>query len=110
MITHVHEEDFTRISDSTHAGTQLIGKDQGATGGFCFGISSYFVDTFGEPGVHDDQEGFYVVEGTGVAKLGDEEFDIRPGSAFLVRIGVPHTIKRNPDSVPVKVLWFHGTV
>ena len=110
MNTHVHEDRLTRISDSSHAGTELIGKPTGATNRFCMGIASYFLETYGEPGVHDIQECFYVVEGTGVAKLGDEEFDIRPGSAFLAQKGVPHSIKKNPGSVPVKLVWAHGAL
>ncbi len=70
----------------------------------------YFMDTYNEPGIHDDQEGFYVVEGSGQARVGDDEFDIRPGSAFIAAKGVPHSIKRNPDSGPIKVVWSHGPV
>ena len=38
------------------------------------------------------------------------EFEIRPGSAFIAYKGVPHLIKRDPGSVPVKVIWCHGAL
>ena len=110
MNTHVHEDLATREGDDNAVGAELIGKNNGALNGFCLGIAVYYTDQYGEPGVHDDQEGFYVLEGTGKVKMGNEEFEVWPGSAFLARKGVPHTIKRNPGSVPVKVVWSHGAV
>lgn len=91
-------------------GGLLIGKDHGATGGFCMGVSYYASMEYGTPGVHEDQEGFYILEGTGVAKIGDQEFRVQPGSAFIANKGVPHTLKRDGQSKPIKVLWCHGAV
>jgi len=110
MSIYVHEDDIIKTDESGHAGGVLIGQDNGATRGFCLGVSSYYLETYTEPGVHDDQEGFYVLEGTGKAKVGDEEFEIRPGSAFIAQKGVPHSIKKDSGSMPVKVLWTHGAV
>ena len=110
MSIHVHEDNVARIKDKNHAGAELIGEQNGAINGYSLGIAVYYLETYTEPGVHDDQEGFYVVEGTGKARVGDEEFDIRPGSAFIAWKGVPHSIKKDPGSVPVKVVWSHGPV
>ena len=110
MGSHTHEDDFVKIHENGHAGAELIGSDNGATNGFCLGVSAYYLETYGEPGVHDDQEGFYVLEGTGTAKVGNEEFEIAPGSAFIALQGVPHSIKRNSGSAPIKVVWTHGAV
>jgi len=110
MAIHNHEDQVEPISDTHHSGAELIGPEHGAVNGYSIGFAIYFRDTYNEPGIHDDQEGFYVVEGTGRARVGDEEFDIRPGSAFIAGKGVPHSIKRNPDSGPVKVIWSHGPV
>jgi mannose-6-phosphate isomerase-like protein (cupin superfamily) len=110
MSIHVHEDDLTMIHGGGHAGAELIGEAHGATNGYCLGIAFYSLETYNVPGIHDDQEGFYVLEGTGRARVGDEEFDIRPGSAFIAQKGVPHSIKKDPGSVPVKVLWSHGAV
>jgi mannose-6-phosphate isomerase-like protein (cupin superfamily) len=105
-----HEDNVTMLRDEGVAGAELIGQANGATKGFCVGIGIYSLDRYLEPGIHDDQEGFYVVEGCGKARVGDAEFDIRPGSAFIAQKGVPHCIKRNPDSGPIKVVWCHGAV
>jgi mannose-6-phosphate isomerase-like protein (cupin superfamily) len=105
MKIHVHESEI-----GPQAGGLLIGPDNGSTGGFCMGVSYYPLIEYGKPGVHEDQEGFYVLEGCGMAKVGDEEFPVRPGSCFIANKGVPHTMKRDPASPPIKVLWCHGAV
>ena len=92
----------------SHESKVLIDRSHGATNGFCMGMSYYSSDDYGQPGIHADQEGFYVLEGTGTAKVAGAEFRIGPGSAFLVRAGLPHTIKKDPDSKLVAVLWSHG--
>jgi len=88
----------------------LVSTEQGATNGFCLGIALYDKEEYRKPGVHDDQEGFFVLEGHGTARVGDEEFEVRPGSAFIAQKGVPHTVKRAPDSPPVRILYAHGAV
>ncbi len=105
MNIHKNESDL-----ANGAGGLLIGKDNGATSGFCMGVSYYASTAYGEPGVHDDQEGFYILEGRGMAKVGEQEFAVEPGTAFIANRHVPHTLKRNADSCPIKVLWCHGAV
>jgi len=102
---HVHESEI-----GPQAGGLLIGKDNGATSGFCMGVSYYALTEYGKSGVHDDQEGFYVLQGYGMAKVGNEEFPVKPGSCFIANKGVPHTMKRDAASQPIKVLWCHGAV
>lgn len=93
-----------------HKSGELIGLAQGALNGFCSGISIYHSEEYGTPGIHSDQEAFYVIEGIGYAKVGNEEFKISSGSAFIALPGVPHTIRKTKDSKHVKVLWVHGAV
>ena len=107
MAIHVQENE---VLTKQPGGARLIGAEQGATRGFCIGIAFYDQEVYGTPGAHDDQEGFYVLAGLGVAKVGDEEFEIRPGSAFIAQKGVPHSVKKKPGSNPVKLLWSHGAV
>ncbi len=107
MKIHVHESE---LANGATAGGLLIGKEQGATSGFCMGVSYYPSTEYGKPGIHDDQEGFYVLDGTGMAKVGDQEFAVQPGLGFIANKGVPHTMKRHADSAPIKVLWCHGAV
>ena len=94
----------------SHTGRTLIDASHGALKGFCMGVSFYEGTDYGKPGVHTDQEGFYVLEGTGTAKVGESEFRISPGSSFLACPGVPHTIKSDSPDSPVKVLWAHGAI
>lgn len=108
-MIYTHEEALTRDNRGRPAGL-LIGAAHGAECGYCMGITYYDGEDYLAPGIHDDQEGFYVLEGTGTADLGGTEFQIRPGSAFLAAKGVPHRIKRDHASGPVKVLWTHGAV
>jgi mannose-6-phosphate isomerase-like protein (cupin superfamily) len=103
MKIHANESDVA-------PGGPLIGKDNGATSGFCLGISYYASTDYGTPGIHDDQEGFYILEGRGMARVGNEEFVVEPGTAFIANKGVPHTLKRDASSGPIKVLWCHGAV
>ncbi len=108
MSVHVHESEIGGIHGP--GGSKIIGEKQGCTGGFCMGISTYKNEEYRNPGVHQDQEGFYVIAGEGLAKAGDEEFAIRPGSLFVALKGVPHQVKAAPGKGPVKVLWVHGAV
>ena len=110
MTVHVHESERSRQPGPGHESQLLIGEEQGASHGFCMGVSYYMEEGYGAAGVHDDQEGFYVLEGTGTAKVGDIEFAIRPGSSFIAAVGVAHSIKRDPGSQAIKVLWSHGAV
>lgn len=89
---------------------KLIDAACGATKGFCIGVSYNDQTEFPAPGVHDDQEAIYVLEGFGTAFVGGQEFAVRPGTAFFVAPGVPHMIRRDPASGPVKALWAHGAI
>ena len=103
---------FTREQDvlKPDKGGTLIGPAHGAVKGYCLGISVCDREEYNAPGTHPDQEGFYVLEGRGMAKIGDEEFEISPGVAFLAAKGVPHTVRKLPGSPPLKLLWSHGAV
>jgi quercetin dioxygenase-like cupin family protein len=99
-------------------GTQMVGQvsypmldeSNGCVNGFSVGITVYAATEYPPPGVHDDQEGFVVLEGTGWARVGGEEHRIEPEVCFVTPAGVEHTIKRDPDVEHVKVCWFHGAI
>lgn len=57
-------------------------------------------------GVHDDNEGFYVIKGEGKFKLGDEEFDIYPGVAMYAPAGVAHGIKKTSEQ-DLEIFLYH---
>ncbi|KAB7889780.1 cupin domain-containing protein [Poseidonibacter ostreae] len=107
-MTKINECDVNPNICDTHRGKTLIDKTNGATNTFSFGISEYFSDEFGEEGIHDEQEGFYVIEGNGTAKIGSNIFDIEKGDAFIVPKGTKHTLKKSKNTNVLKVLWAHG--
>lgn len=94
----------------SHGSYSLLDANNGCVNGCCTGISIYGLTEYSTPGIHDDQEGFCVLEGMGYAKVGDQEFRLEPETSFIAPAGVPHTIKRDQDSKPVKVFWFHSAV
>ena len=90
---------------------RFLTAENGCLGGCTSGTTVYAGYEFSaHPGVHEDQEGFYVLEGEGYARLGDLEFPIEAGDSFIALPGVPHTIKTKPGCQPVKVFWFHSAV
>lgn len=90
---------------------RFLTAENGCVNGCASGTTVYADYEFSDrPGCHDDQEGFYVLEGEGYAKLDDMEFPIKAGDSFVALAGVKHTIKTKPGSVPVKVFWFHSAV
>lgn len=110
MKIYCHEKDARQFSSDNHFGCTLIDEQNGAKKEFGMGISCYFWNEYGKPGVHNFQEGFYVLEGSGTAKIGNEEFKIIPGSAFIAADGVPHSFKKDADVEYVKILYSHGSV
>ena len=90
---------------------RFLTAENGCLGGCTSGTTVYAGYEFSaHPGVHEDQEGFYVLEGEGYARLRDLEFPIEAGDSFIALPGVPHTIKTKPGCQPVKVFWFHSAV
>lgn len=76
----------------------------GATIGLCL----YTATEYAPMGDHEDQEGFYVIEGHGHVLLDDVEYPVAPGTTFILPPHVKHGFIRNPNSPPVKVFWFHA--
>lgn len=97
------------VRDGT-TGYPMLNESHGCVNGFSAGITCYTTPEYLAPGVHDDQEGFVVVEGRGWARVGAEEFRLEPDVCFVAPAGVAHAIKRDPDVEYVKVCWFHGAI
>ncbi|HIS51359.1 MAG TPA: cupin domain-containing protein [Candidatus Onthomonas avicola] len=79
-----------------------------AGNGCCMGICLYNAAEFSAPGVHDDQEGFFVLEGSGEAELDGERLPVQAGTALILPPGVRHSFRRHPNVPYLKVLWFHA--
>lgn len=92
------EDANRRVQRLIHAATI------GAKDGFAMGIVEYTSDEFGEPDLHEDHEGLYVLEGDGVARLGREEYQLFPGGCLYVPAGTPHSIIKRGAS-PIRLIF-----
>jgi mannose-6-phosphate isomerase-like protein (cupin superfamily) len=61
------------------------------------------------PGVHEDNEGFYVIGGTGSIKIEGSEYDLIPGTAILVPAGLHHALRKTGEE-DLKVFIYHFPV
>jgi mannose-6-phosphate isomerase-like protein (cupin superfamily) len=110
MTYYVNRKEVSPEKSVGHTVYNLLDETNGCSTGTSTGVSVYAMTEFSKPGLHEDQEGFYVIEGTGWAKVGDEEFRIEPEGSFIVPAQTPHSLRRDPDSKPLKVFWFHAPV
>lgn len=105
-----HENEIKYSKGKSHRSGELINATHGAKNGFSMGLSFYNKDHYGDPGVHEDQEAFFVLEGSGFAKVGTDEYSIKPGHSFIAPTGCEHSIKRDQSCEYVKILWCHGAI
>lgn len=89
---------------------ELLNEKHGCVNGCRCGITVYEETEYKKGGVHDDQEGFMVLSGHGMAKIADEEFPIKEGTCFIAPAGCHHVAKKDPDSDPLKIFWFHSAI
>lgn len=111
MKYYVSKKEVERNNNTVgHTVFPLLNEEHGCVAGCCTGISLYNLDEFPPPGLHDFQEGFIVMEGTGWAKVGDEEFRLEPDVSFIAPAGTKHTIKKDPSVKHIKLFWFHASI
>lgn len=92
-------------------GYDLLGEQTGCVSGCKAGVGIFISDEYNKPGIHyETQEGFFVLEGSGWTKIGDEEIKLEPGMSYLVPANVLHCSKKDPDSKGLKVFFFHAKV
>ena len=104
------EEDGVLTAFEHHDHMTLLTERNGAAAGCRTGLLYYRQTEYLQGGVHEDQEGFFVLEGSGSARVGEEEFPLEPGTCFLAPAGVYHTIKRNSGCPYVKLFYFHAAI
>lgn len=75
--------------------------------GVTAGVNHVFTTEYPPVGIHDNNEGFYVMSGSGKALVGEHEVEIDKGSCFFAPAGVPHALKKNPESDNMEVFLFH---
>lgn len=104
-----NDEIIRMFEEGKHSCTVLDAKNGCVSG--CKAGYTFCRDTeYGNGGVHEDQEGFLVLEGNGYAKFGDTEFRLYPGIAMIAPAGVRHVFKKNEDSGDLKIFWFHSSI
>ena len=93
------DADESRRVDSGHGhwALPLLGPEHGCVNACAAGVSYYTDVQFTPPAVHDFQEGFLVLSGTGEAEVGGQCFALRPMRSFLVPAGTRHAL-RSGDS------------
>jgi Mannose-6-phosphate isomerase len=89
---------------------RMLSEKEGCVNGCCSGINYVYAEEYPAPGIHDDQEGFLVIDGTGWAKVGEEEFRIEPDMCYIAPKDVAHCIKKDSEVEFVKIFWFHSAV
>ncbi len=109
MIPYV-KLDEVMAKEGTKTGYTLLDERHGCVNGCRCGVSVYTRDEYPGANAHEDQEGFFVLEGRGKALIGGEELVMEPGMCFVIPAGVPHAMKRDKDCEACKVFWFHGAV
>ena len=93
-----------------HYSFNLLDADNGCSSGCTTGVSLYTCVDYQQPGNHDDQEGFFVLDGKGFARIGKDEIELYPGISFIVPAGTEHSIKSSSDHTGIKVFWFHAAI
>lgn len=88
-------------------GHTLLDEDQGCVKGCRMGVSLYRNTEYHMPQKHDDQEGFFVLDGKGYALIDGEEIPLLPGTAFMVPAHTDHVIRRDPSVTAVR---FYGSM
>lgn len=109
MIPYVRLEEVV-ATDGKETGHTLLDERHGCVNGSRCGVSFYTREEYDEAKSHDDQEGFFVLEGHGKALIGGEEIPMEPGISFMVPAHTPHTMKKDKDCPVCKVFWFHAAV
>lgn len=103
-------EDITGMREAGRKSCDVLGPDQGCEAGCKAGFTFVSDTEYGKGGVHEDQEGFLVLEGTGMGLIGEEEHKLYPGVTMIAPAGIRHTFKRDESCDYVKLFWFHAAV
>lgn len=107
---HIHESEASATQFPEYVFRPLLGPECGTLNGCTCGILEYTQTEYKQGGIHDDQEVFYVLEGTGEALVSEYKFPLRPGDCFHVPPGHYHAIKRDPGCPAIRLFFFHAAV
>ena len=107
MNYHANIDESHSVPGNGATGYPIITGENACVDGLLTGVGVFFLHDYPPAGIHDDHEGFYVIHGSGFAKVGESEFRISSGTSFVAPAGVPHAIKKDKDSGELRIFWFH---
>jgi D-lyxose ketol-isomerase len=110
MRIFINEKDVTPVKYEDYFFKEMLGEKNGCLAGCRTGVLIYTQEEYRQGGVHDDQEGFFVLSGSGSAMVGGEEFSLEPGVCFIVPPGTYHSIKKDTSCSCIKLFFFHAAV
>jgi glyoxylate utilization-related uncharacterized protein len=108
MIIFINEKDVALVRYEHYYFKEMLGEKNGCLAGCRTGILIYIQEEYRQGGVHNDQEGFFVLSGSGSAMVGDKEFSLEPGVCFIVPPGTYHSIKKDTSCKYIKLFFFHA--
>lgn len=110
MKIFINEKDVTAVEYENYLFKEMLGEQNGCLAGCKAGVLMYTQEEYRQGGVHDDQEVFFVLSGSGSAIVGDEEFPLEPGVCFIALPGAYHSVKRDMSCNYIKLFFFHAAV
>ena len=109
MTYFVRKEDGTpRHAELDHGSWPMLDETYGCAHGVYSAISFYKSEEYRPWETHEDMEAFIVLSGTGWAKVGDEEFELKKDTCFVAPAGVRHTVRCCDKNEPLMMYWFHA--
>ena len=110
MQIFINQADISPVKFKEYEYIPLLTEENGCQAGCRTGLLVYTQVEYIQGGTHEDQEGFYVLEGAGRALVGESEFPLSPGTCFIVPPGFYHSIKRDIPCEYIKMFFFHAAV
>lgn len=109
MRRFAHNLEAEGKSAPGHLGYHVLTEENGLRPGVLGGFSVYTCKEYQDPGIHENfDEVFFVLSGNGMAKVGDEEFQLTPYTWFFANANEPHQIKCHRECDELAVLVFHS--
>lgn len=106
----VNQSEISPVKFEEYDYIPLLSEENGCLAGCRTGLLLYTQEEYRQGGVHEDQEGFFVLDGRGKAIVGEKEMTLSPGSCFIVPPGLYHSIKKDPTCNQIKLFFFHAAV
>jgi mannose-6-phosphate isomerase-like protein (cupin superfamily) len=89
---------------------RMLSDKHGCVNGCNTGMNLIKRDDYNGPGTHEDQEGLFVVAGSGWLKMGAEEIKLLPDMSVIIPAGIEHCMRKDPEADQLKIFWFHAAV